>query len=300
LKMLLLYKVMSGSMEPTIHTGAIVVTQILDPSKLQKGDIISYTAINDASTIVTHRLMDIKSKNNVTILTTKGDANNTPDPDEIDPMRMKGKVIFTIPLFGYLLHLLRKPLGFFLAVIIPALYILIHEGIVMKKLIEKSAIEKYKKQYPATPDIIIIFFLLFTMSFLHVKKTVSYFSSGFVLSGNIISTGHWPTDRLMINTDPAVTLAISDDRHTAAFVVANTSAFDHLAYTLSYDTDTQPQGLTGTILINGNNTITKDGLTLGTCSANDTCTYNTGIKNMILEVTLTKNDNTTVVLTAHP
>ncbi len=263
-----------------------------------KGDIISFETKSSAS--VTHRVYEIQNNNNTLTFITKGDANNIPDIDPVSVEQIKGKVIFIIPYIGYLYLWIKQPIGFLLLIITPALYIIVSEIIVAKKLIEREAIKKYNKQHPVTPHLIIIGLLSIALSFLSAKKTISYFSSGLVLSGNIFSTGKWSTDDPPAADDPTAILTISSDGHTATFTVTNTSSFDQISYTLTYDTDTKTQGLMGTIAINGNNIITKDGLTLGTCSTGGTCTYDTGVNNVTLSVALTNSKGETKNLTAHP
>lgn len=191
LKAIYLYKVMSGSMEPAIHTGSVVITQIIQPAKLRKGDVISYTANNDESATITHRLVNIKSKKNSLVFNTKGDANKTNDPDEITPQRIKGKVLVSIPFLGYVLEWLKTPLGFIIAIVVPALYIVISEAFTVKKIIEQSAVEKYKKEQSISKYLVMLLFFSMLISFIGAKSTLAYFSRGTVFSNITISVANF-------------------------------------------------------------------------------------------------------------
>lgn len=186
-KKFFIFKVISGSMEPSIRTGSIVFVEHINPKNIQKGDIVSYFPENNEDSIVTHRVLEINNE----FITTKGDANNIGDLDKITPERIRGKVVFSLPFVGYLLNWLKTPPGFIITVVIPALYIIIGEFIKIKKAFEKDVIEKYKKQnLPPTPTIVILC-CLSALSLINLDQTYSYFSSGTVLSENSISTVNW-------------------------------------------------------------------------------------------------------------
>jgi signal peptidase I len=70
--------VRSGSMEPTIPTGSMVLTRRVEASRVQVGDIV--TMERPDRTRVTHRVVDLKRQGDTVELTLKGDANKDPDP----------------------------------------------------------------------------------------------------------------------------------------------------------------------------------------------------------------------------
>jgi len=113
--------VYSGSMEPTIPVGSVVVIKPVDPNKLQKDEIICFTRSEPKST--THRIIDITDEGFI----TKGDANEDPDPFLVEKKNIIGKVIFTIPALGYLSYFVKTPLGFTLFIILPATIIIAEE-----------------------------------------------------------------------------------------------------------------------------------------------------------------------------
>lgn len=111
-------EVLSGSMEPAIHTGSIVLAK--PAANYRIGDVITFGQIGKDQTPTTHRIYDIRLQTGQPVYITKGDANNAPDNAEIAQSEVRGKVILSIPLIGYVIEFAKKPLGFMLIIIIPA------------------------------------------------------------------------------------------------------------------------------------------------------------------------------------
>lgn len=70
--------VRSGSMEPTISTGSMVLVKRIDASAIEVGDIVAVERPDH--TRVTHRVIGLVRRGEVVDLTLKGDANEDPDP----------------------------------------------------------------------------------------------------------------------------------------------------------------------------------------------------------------------------
>ncbi len=117
--------VKSGSMEPTIKTGAVV---IIKPSNTYKvGDIITFGRDTKSSIPTTHRIVSIKESSNGTYFTTKGDANDEADSEETNKNNVIGHVIFSLPYAGYILDFARQPVGFISLIAVPAGLVVIYE-----------------------------------------------------------------------------------------------------------------------------------------------------------------------------
>lgn len=95
----------SGSMRPTLDTGDIVILNDVSIETIQVGDIIQYE-IQNVSTI--HRVHDIIREPNSIVFITKGDANNAPDVESVNPYQITGKVTFTLPKIGIIPLVLRS------------------------------------------------------------------------------------------------------------------------------------------------------------------------------------------------
>ncbi len=116
--------VKSGSMEPTIPTGSLVVIKPVEAYKLR--DIVTFGADTSTQIPTTHRIVASRVDNG-TRYTTKGDANEEQDTKEISQSEIIGKVVAHVPNAGYVLDFAKKPLGFALLIGIPAATIIIDE-----------------------------------------------------------------------------------------------------------------------------------------------------------------------------
>ena len=120
--------VLSGSMEPELMTGSLVVTRFIEPEAVVVGDIITFRPTNNGENLITHRVIGIGHSSSL-YFETKGDANEAPDPFTVPARNLVGKISFNIPYWGYLTEFLKTPLGFIFALVIPgailiALYII--------------------------------------------------------------------------------------------------------------------------------------------------------------------------------
>ena len=96
------YAVMTGSMEPNFPVGCLVYVQDVDPGELKVDDVITFdrTVPGQGSSIITHRIAQINPTDREFI--TKGDANESNDPQHVSYDSVIGKVVFGVPLVGYL------------------------------------------------------------------------------------------------------------------------------------------------------------------------------------------------------
>jgi signal peptidase len=125
-------------MEPAIHTGSVVIVKPENNYKI--GDVITFTHAIKMETPVTHRIYDVRVEGGQSVYITKGDANNALDSAEIAKKNIKGKVLFSIPYLGYIVNFIKKPIGFTLIIVIPAVLII---GDELKKIYNE--IKKKKK-----------------------------------------------------------------------------------------------------------------------------------------------------------
>ena len=105
-----LFIIRSGSMEPAIPVGAlVVVSEKAAAKRLEPGDVV--TMRTPSGTVVTHRIIrtaDIAGQRHIE---TKGDASPTADPVLIPVDWVVGRVIVSLPVAGFLLAYLATPLG---------------------------------------------------------------------------------------------------------------------------------------------------------------------------------------------
>ena len=109
--------VMSGSMEPRLKVGGLVITRPIESASIQVGDTITfYSPLKQG--MVSHRVIAIES-GTLSYFRTKGDANEDPDPFIVPVQNLAGKVCFHIPYLGYVIQFLKTPLGILLTFCLP-------------------------------------------------------------------------------------------------------------------------------------------------------------------------------------
>jgi signal peptidase len=113
--------VLSGSMEPTIHTGDVVVEHQISPLDARIGDIVSFKDPEEPAVLITHRVQDIQAHDGVVGFVTKGDANTGVERWKISADGMIGRVDYHVWRLGYLLFWIRGRTGRILLVVLPAL-----------------------------------------------------------------------------------------------------------------------------------------------------------------------------------
>ena len=127
-------------MEPDIKTGSVVI--IKPSSNYAVGDVVTFGKDTKKDIPTTHRIISSRAQNGVIMFTTKGDANEDKDTSEIRQSDIHGKVLFDVPFFGYIIDLARKPLGFAVLIILPAIIVMYDEGVKIFREISKMRKKK--------------------------------------------------------------------------------------------------------------------------------------------------------------
>lgn len=139
--------VKSGSMEPYIKTGGIVV--IKPSTTYVVGDVITFGQDTKTQIPTTHRIVSVEGAGSQQHFTTKGDANDANDPSTTKLSEIKGKVVLTLPYIGFILDFAKKPIGFGLLVGVPALIIIVDE---LGKILKEVRLMRRKKLLNETGD----------------------------------------------------------------------------------------------------------------------------------------------------
>ncbi|HLG70856.1 MAG TPA: signal peptidase I [Chloroflexota bacterium] len=113
------YTVLSGSMEPAIHTGSMLVALPVPPESLKVGDVIVYNR-SDVSESVTHRIVQVNNDKGRPTFVTKGDANGAPDSWTVQYNgNTAGKVVMSVPFLGYAYNAVASPRGRIVFLVMP-------------------------------------------------------------------------------------------------------------------------------------------------------------------------------------
>ena len=115
------YNVVSGSMEPEIGIGSLILVKDIDCLQLAEGDIISFYS-NEVP--VCHRVVENNTFSEK--LVTKGDANNTEDFETVDYDDVIGIVKYHIPYLGIIGQYFSSTAGKLVIVEVLVLGVLLH------------------------------------------------------------------------------------------------------------------------------------------------------------------------------
>lgn len=120
------YTVLSGSMEPTYHTGSLIYVKSVDYTEIEAGQVITFML--DEDTIATHRVVEVipdETDESVVRYRTKGDANEAEDGSLVHYKNVIGTPIFSIPYMGYVANYIQNPPGTYVSISAGAILLLL-------------------------------------------------------------------------------------------------------------------------------------------------------------------------------
>ncbi len=120
------YTVLSGSMEPTYHTGALLYVKSVEPKEIKAGQVITF--LLDEDLVATHRVVEVvpDEKNSAVLrFKTKGDANDAVDGNLVHCNNVIGTPVFSIPYLGYVANYIQNPPGTYIAISAGAILLLL-------------------------------------------------------------------------------------------------------------------------------------------------------------------------------
>ena len=120
------FTVLSGSMEPTYHTGSLIYVKKVDPYTIKEGQPITFML--DENTVATHRVIGVVPDEEdpaVIRFRTKGDANEAEDGSLVHYKNVIGTPVFTIPYLGYVADYIQHPPGMYIAISAGAVLLLL-------------------------------------------------------------------------------------------------------------------------------------------------------------------------------
>ncbi len=104
--------VLSGSMEPGLPTGAVVVTQRVPISSLHVWDVIVFHRPDNPAALVVHRIISMRTTAAGVVIETRGDNNPVRDPWQVT---LRGSTAYraeySLPFVGYVAVWMHNPVG---------------------------------------------------------------------------------------------------------------------------------------------------------------------------------------------
>lgn len=124
-----LFRVVTGSMEPELPVGSLLVCKEMPIEQIQLSDIVCFRSINPKmlGKVITHRVIAIHTNDNGSLmLETKGDANLTADSEFVTQSNLIGKVNHSAKDDNFLasvVDVMTDKIGFLVLILLPTLLI---------------------------------------------------------------------------------------------------------------------------------------------------------------------------------
>jgi signal peptidase I len=128
------FVVQSGSMEPAIMTGDIIIVQ--SQTEYFVNEVITF---NSNDRVITHRIVEKDTQAEPIYYSTKGDANRTGDDDLIKEDQIIGKVILTLPRLGFFVAFSQSRSGLIVMVLIPVIILILDKLIKILNDVRKKS-----------------------------------------------------------------------------------------------------------------------------------------------------------------
>lgn len=130
--------VLTGSMEPEIMEGDLIICHTSDASDIKVGDVIAFfDPDGNGTSVLTHRVIEIIEENGSLRFRTKGDANNAEDRLAVSADRLVGEYRFRIPGAGNAAMFMQTAPGLIVCVVLP-LILLVGYDIIRRRMYEKN------------------------------------------------------------------------------------------------------------------------------------------------------------------
>jgi signal peptidase I len=115
------YVVLTGSMQPQMPPGTLVVVKPVEADEITTGTVLTYQLESGKPTVVTHRVTSVGVNGKGELrFGTKGDANKDPDARQVVPEQIKGERWYYVPYLGYVTSVItgeQRQMGLVLVVV---------------------------------------------------------------------------------------------------------------------------------------------------------------------------------------
>lgn len=124
-----LFRVVTGSMEPELPVGSLLVCKETPMEQIQVGDIVCFRSLNPKmlGKVITHRVIAVqKAPDGSLLLETKGDANLTADSEYVSQNNLIGKVNHSAKddnIMASVVDVMTDKIGFLILILFPTLLI---------------------------------------------------------------------------------------------------------------------------------------------------------------------------------
>ena len=149
----MMFRVVTGSMEPTLSVGTLLVTKQVDITSIQLDDIVCFRSYDSRiyGSVVTHRVVNIFQDAAGVLLETKGDANLVADGYYVSGDNLIGKVVWYTGennMLSSVFSLFTNKVGFLGCIVFPCLLV---AGLVLQNCVKniRSEMERAEEEAKA-------------------------------------------------------------------------------------------------------------------------------------------------------
>lgn len=96
------FTVLSGSMQPAVATGDVVVAETIAPREARVGDVLVFPDPSGKGRMITHRVRSIRVTGATADVVTRGDANRAGERWRVAAAGEIGRVVYRLPQLGRL------------------------------------------------------------------------------------------------------------------------------------------------------------------------------------------------------
>jgi signal peptidase len=186
--------VTSGSMQPNIAVGSLLIVHTVDPAAVQVGDVITYAGYT-ARNLTTHRVLSRRYVAGQLHFQTQGDANDTPDVDLAPAAGVVGRATLDVPYVGRTLSALTHPQTRMIVLGVPAAWMIVVHARTLQTLLRSRGRQRAPRP-PVVDSRLTPMWLLVVVaagSVVALTATRAVLSDTQPVTGNSFSTGTWST-----------------------------------------------------------------------------------------------------------
>ncbi len=143
-------RILTGSMEPKIMTGDVILEKAYNGEELKVGDVITFRApestvlgAENKNYTITHRIIELEATSTGYSIRTKGDANSAKDNFTITEEDVVSTYVCTLKVMTVVFKIVSSFWGFICIIVLPLVFILI---------VQIAKLAKIKNAPESTPD----------------------------------------------------------------------------------------------------------------------------------------------------
>jgi signal peptidase I len=121
------FTILSGSMEPAIGTGDVILVRSISPLEAEIGDVVTFRSPDEPAKIISHRVRSMQVGDGVVRFVTRGDANTGVERWQVPAKGRIGQVAVHVPKLGYVTNRIGSRFGKLAFLVLPALVLLVSE-----------------------------------------------------------------------------------------------------------------------------------------------------------------------------